>query len=44
MPAQPLFIPEAIAKRQRSWPAVRRILGSPEPALGSGNPTVTGSL
>jgi hypothetical protein len=44
MPAHPLFIPEAIAKRQAFKTAVRRILGSPEPALGRGNPTVTGSL
>ena len=44
MPAHPLFIPEAIAKRQAFKASVRRILGSPEPALGRGNPTVTGSL
>jgi len=44
MPAQPIFIPEAIAKRAAFVAAVRRILGSPEPSLGSGNPTVTGSL
>lgn len=44
MPAHPIFIPEAIAKRAAFVAAVRRILGSPEPSLGAGNPTVTGSL
>lgn len=44
MPAQPVFIPEAIAKRRAFVAAVSRILGSPEPALGRGHPTVAGSL
>ena len=44
MPAHPIFIPEAIQKRARFHAKVRQILGSPEPALGSGSPTVTGSL
>lgn len=44
MPAHPLFIPEAIQRRAAFKAACRRILGSPEPALGTGSPTVTGSL
>lgn len=44
MPAHPIFIPEAIARRVSFKNDVRRIMGSPEPALGSGSPTVTGSL
>ena len=43
-PPRPLFIPNAILHRRQFKAAVRRILGSPEPALGRGNPTVTGSL
>ena len=42
--AQPIFIPEAIQKRVRFLAKVRAILGSPEPALGSGSPDVTGRL
>lgn len=44
MPARPIFIPEAIQKRTVFKDKVRRIMGSPEPSLGSGSPTVTGSL
>ena len=44
MPATPLFIPEAILRRTAFKASVRRILGSGEPAIGSGSPTVTGSL
>lgn len=44
MPARPIFIPEAITRRDAFKRSVRQILGSPEPALGRGNPTVTGSL
>ena len=44
MPARPLFIPEAIQKRTAFKNKVRAIMGSPEPSLGSGSPTVTGSL
>lgn len=44
MPAQPIFIPEAIAKRRAFAAGVARILGSPAPAIGRGAPTVTGSL
>lgn len=44
MTPTPLFIPTAILHRQRFKDACRRILGSPEPALGTGSPTVTGSL
>ena len=40
----PLFIPTAILYRQRFKDACRRILGSPEPAIGAGSPTVTGEL
>jgi hypothetical protein len=42
--SRPLFIPSAILHRQAFKEQVRRILGSPEPSLGRGNPTVTGSL
>jgi hypothetical protein len=44
MPSHPIFIPEAIAKRRAFATAASRILDSPEPALGTGTPTVTGSL
>ena len=44
MPAHPIFIPAAIQKRTRFLAKVRQIMGSPEPAIGSGSPTVTGSL
>lgn len=44
MKPTPLFIPTAILYRQRFADMCRRILGSPEPALGAGSPTVTGSL
>ena len=44
MTARPLFIPTAILHRQAFKETCRRILGSPEPALGSGSPTVTGSI
>ena len=44
MPARPIFIPEAIERRVYFKTDVRRIMGSPEPSLGPGSPTVTGSL
>lgn len=44
MPNTPIFIPEAILRRQHFKDRCRQILGSPEPQIGSGNPTVTGSL
>ena len=44
MPARPIFIPEAIERRAYFKRDVRQIMGSPEPSLGSGSPTVTGSL
>jgi hypothetical protein len=44
MPKRPLFIPEAIQKRLAFVAKIHRIMESPEPALGSGSPTVTGSL
>jgi hypothetical protein len=44
MPATPIFVPTAIARRANFQARVRRIMGSPEPALGTGSPTVTGSL
>lgn len=44
MPARPIFIPEAIQQRTAFKNTVRRIMGSPEPSLGAGSPTVTGSL
>lgn len=44
MPGKPIFVPTAIARRAHFQAQVRRIMGSPEPALGTGSPTVTGSL
>jgi hypothetical protein len=44
MPAHPIFIPEAILRRSEFKKQVQRVMGSPEPALGTGTPTVTGSL
>jgi len=44
MPKHPLFIPEAIRRREVFFREVYRIIQSPEPSLGSGNPTVTGSI
>jgi hypothetical protein len=43
MPANPMFVPEAITKRASFMRRVRQILASAEPAIGSGLPTVTGS-
>jgi hypothetical protein len=40
----PLFIPEAIRERVAFKSACRQILGSPEPALGVGSPTLTGDV
>ena len=44
MPAHPVFVPEAILRRVAFKTNVRRIMSSPEPSLGSGSPTVTGSI
>lgn len=44
MPATPIFIPEAIKARTAFKASVRRIMGSPEPSIGSGSPTLTGSF
>jgi len=40
MPAAPTFVPIAISQRAEFMRAVRRILASPEPALGPGSPDV----
>jgi hypothetical protein len=44
MPETPIFVPEAIDRREAFKRKVRKIVGSPEPAIGHGSPTVTGSL
>jgi hypothetical protein len=44
MPAQPIFVPEAVHRREAFQRRIRAILASPEPAIGPGSPTVTGSL
>ena len=44
MPKTPIFIPSAMDARVRFKADVRRILASPEPAIGAGTPTVTGEL
>jgi len=40
---RPLFIPTAILHRARFKALIRRLLGSPAPAIGVGSPTVTES-
>jgi hypothetical protein len=40
----PTLIPEAIRQRRAFYARVHEILRSPEPAIGSGTPTVTGRL
>jgi hypothetical protein len=44
MTGQPIFIPAAITKRADFKRRVLEILRSPAPAVGTGTPTVTGSL
>ena len=44
MPAHPIFIPRAIQRRAIFKRRVADLMASPEPSLGRGNPTVTGSL